>query len=238
MTKLYSSLARVYHEMYQSIFDYRKEFRAYHRILKRNKCKNILEIGCGSGNLAPYFLKAGYNYTGLDLYKEMLAIAKEVEPKAKFVQSDMRKLKLGKKYDSIIISGRSFTYLTTNEDVMKTLVSIYKHLKKNGLLIFDNFRAEQIFKYFKKHNVQKARFEDKQYTRISENSWNLGTGWTWNWKATYKIREKGKTKTYKDKTILRAFTKSELKLFLELNKFNVEKTIVEGIGFTTIARKI
>ena len=26
MTKLYSDLARIYHEMYQSIFDYEKEF--------------------------------------------------------------------------------------------------------------------------------------------------------------------------------------------------------------------
>ena len=64
MTKLYSQLAQVYHEMYQSIFDYKKEFQLYNRLLKKYKCKNILEIGCGSGNLAPFFLKAGYNYVG------------------------------------------------------------------------------------------------------------------------------------------------------------------------------
>ena len=124
MTKLYSKLANVYHEMYQNIFDYKKEFQFYNRILKKHNSKNVLEIGCGSGNLASYFLKNKYNYTGLDLSQEMLDIAKEVEPKARFIQADMRKLKLRKKFDAIIISGRSFTYLTTNEDIQNALKSI------------------------------------------------------------------------------------------------------------------
>jgi len=69
----------------------------------------------------------------------MIKIAKKVEPKAKFVQGDMRNIKLKDKFDAILITGRSFTYLTTNDDVMKTLKSIHKRLKKNGFLIFDNF---------------------------------------------------------------------------------------------------
>ena len=56
MSKLYSKLARIYHEMYQSIFDYKKEFQFYNRWLKKYKVHRVLEIGCGSGNLAPYFL--------------------------------------------------------------------------------------------------------------------------------------------------------------------------------------
>jgi len=40
--------------------------------------KKLLEIGCGTGNLAPFFLKEGYNYTGLDSFNEMLMIAREV----------------------------------------------------------------------------------------------------------------------------------------------------------------
>ena len=86
MTKLYTTLANIYHEMYQHVFDYDKEFSFYDSILMNKNCKKILEVGCGSGMLARRFLKNGYDYLGLDLYNEMLDIARrEVDPN-KFVQ--------------------------------------------------------------------------------------------------------------------------------------------------------
>ena len=60
MSKLYSELAHVYYEMYLSLFDYEKEFNFYDNYLKKYKCKSILELGCGNGNLASYFLKSNY----------------------------------------------------------------------------------------------------------------------------------------------------------------------------------
>ena len=62
--------------MYQHIFDYDEEYNFYDSILKKNNCTNILEIGCGSGMLARRFLKNGYSYLGLDLFNEMLNIAR------------------------------------------------------------------------------------------------------------------------------------------------------------------
>ena len=238
MTKLYSELATIYHEMYQSIFDYKKEFQFYNKLLKKYKCKKILEIGCGSGNLAPFFLKVGYDYIGLDLFKEMIKIAKEVEPKAKFVQGDMRNLKLKDKFDAILITGRSFTYMTTNEDVMSALKSINKHLKKKGFLIFDNFDAEIIFGNFKRNFVQTAKYKGKEYKRVSKNNWNMKTGWTWDWNATYHIKEYGKTKIIEDKSVLRAFTEDELKLFLNINKFDTLRVIKQESAITIIAKRI
>tara|TARA_Y100000310_G_scaffold317241_1_gene369897 strand:- start:10003 stop:10719 length:717 start_codon:yes stop_codon:yes gene_type:complete len=238
MTKLYSKLARVYHEMYQNIFDYKKEFQFYNKILKKYKLKSILEIGCGSGNLAPYFLKKGYDYTGSDLFKEMLDIAKEVEPKAKFIQADMRDLRLRKKFDGVIISGRSFTYLTTNEDVQNTLRSIYRILNKGGILIFDNFNAEKMINLKKKKFEQKSEYNGRKYRRVSIKSPNLKEGWTENWEATYYIEEKGrKTRAIKDKSTLRSFTKDELKLFLRLHNFKIERLIDQDFAFTIIAKK-
>ncbi len=237
MTKLYSELAQVYHEMYQSVFDYKKEFKFYNNVLRKYNCKNVLEIGCGSGNLAGLFLKSGYSYTGLDLFDEMLNIARKAEPKAMFIQGDMRNLKMKKKYDAIIVTGRSFTYMTKNQDVMKALRSMNNVLAKNGILIFDNFNAEVIFGRFKKRFVQKAKYGGKEYRRVSENTWNMETGWTWNWDTKYYIKENGKIKTVFDKSVLRAFTEDELKLFLKISGFKVLKTIKQGTPITIIAGK-
>ncbi len=237
MTKLYSKLAQVYYEMYQELFDYKKEFMYYDKLLKKYKCKKILEMGCGSGNLAPFFLKEGYDYVGLDLFKEMIKIAKKVEPKAKFLQGDMRNLKLYEKFDAVLITGRSFTYLTTNDDVMNTLKSIYRVLNKKGILIFDNFNAEKIIGMRKKKFTQKVKFKGKEYKRVSVKSPNLKTGWTENWDATYYITEKGKTKIIKDKSIVRAFTLDELALFLKLNNFEVLSNKKNDFAIETVARR-
>jgi SAM-dependent methyltransferase len=223
--------------MYQSVFNYKKEFQLYNKLLKKYKCKKILELGCGSGNLASFFLKAGYNYTGLDLFKEMIKIAKKAEPKAKFVQGDMRNISLKGRFDAILITGRSFTYLTTNDDIMNALESIHKTLKKNGTLIFDNFNAEAIFKDFKKPIVQYASFKGTRYKRITKKKINLKTGWAWDLDETYYINKNGKTKIIKDTDTLRAFTLDELKLFLKLNNFEVLRNSKQDFAILTFAKK-
>ena len=86
MTILYSTLARVYHEMYQTIFDYNEQFRIYDAYLKKYKIKKVLELGCGSGNLGIRLVQANYNYLGVDLFPEMLAIAQEEFPTIVLVQ--------------------------------------------------------------------------------------------------------------------------------------------------------
>ena len=238
MSKLYTKLAKVYHNMYQNIFDYEKEFGFYDKILKKNKSRRILEIGCGSGNLAKYFLQEEYKYTGMDLSKNMLAIAKKVEPKANFVQSDMRKMRFKKKFDAIMITGRSFSYLTKNKDVQKTLDSVYMNLKRGGVLIFDNFNAEKIISLKKKKFRHESELHGVKYCRISTKTPNLKYGWTENWSANYSIKEKGrKTRTIRDKSVLRSFTIDEIGLFLKLAGFELEDIINDDPIFTIVAKK-
>ena len=237
MTKLYTDLARTYHEMYLSIFDYREEFQAYNRILKKERCKKILEIGCGSGNLSSYFLKEGYNYIGLDLHYEMLEIAREVESNANFIQGDMKNLDLKEKFDAILITGRTFTYLTDNRDVLSTLRSVYNTLNEKGILIFDNFNAFKIFSNFQSEMSTSIQYKTKFYKRDSKNTHNLKHGWTWNWDATYYITENNETIEIHDKTLLRAFTEDELRLFLKICKFKVKEVFRDPPSITILAQK-
>lgn len=237
MTILYTKLARAYHEMYQSIFDYKSDFRFYDGVLKSYGCSSILEIGCGSGNLASYFKNAGYQYTGLDMSVEMLEIAREINEGTEFVNGDMRSLDFIREFDSVIITGRSFTYMISNKDVLAALDSVHRNLKKEGILVFDNFNAENIFLNFKEEFDNQYEFESRKYRRISKSSMNLETGWTWNWEATYHIQEEGKTdKVFYDKAVLRAFTEDELEIFLTLSNFKVKEIMKVG-RFAAVAEK-
>jgi SAM-dependent methyltransferase len=237
MPKLYSELARVYHEMYGSIFNYDQEFRFYDRLLKKYGCRSVLEIGCGSGRLSSRLRRAGYRYTGLDFSAEMLRIARRENPGTRFIRGDMRSFSLGRRVDCILITGRSFSHLITNEDILSTLKSVQAALKKHGVLIFDCFRADEMIRTFRRESIQDVECGDTLYRRLNRTSLNLGTGWTFNWEAEYHIRKKGRReRIVKDQTVLRAFTEDELVLFLRLGGFEF-LNVIRGNVHTFIARK-
>ena len=236
MTKLYSTLAEIYHEMYQHVFDYDVEFQFYDTILKNNNCLRILEIGCGSGMLARRFLKKGYDYLGLDLYNEMLDIARREVKSGRFVQGDMRNLTLDAQFDAVLITGRSLAYVIENQGIRDSLKGIYNSLIDNGVLVFGVFDAKQIFDNFGDFE-QNIEHVNKKIRRISHLEKNLATGWTWDWTARYSIEQDGKASEYDDLTTLRAFTRDEIELFLKLAGFEIEEVIDEGKAFTIIARK-
>jgi SAM-dependent methyltransferase len=239
MSKLYDELARVYHEMYQSIFNYKEEFELYNKLLRKYGCSAMLELGCGSGNLAAYFANGDYSYTGADLSEGMLAIARENNPGKRFLHKDMRNLDMVEEYDSVLITGRSFTYMRTNEDVNRCLSSVNRALMPGGILAFDNFNAREIFLDFWPHIEQESEVNGKTYKRISNNTMNMENGWTWNWDATYIIEEKDKEPmVIEDKSILRAFTEDEIRLFLEFNGFEVLEVELQGVSLAVVARKI
>ena len=233
MTQLYSTLATVYHEMYQHVFDYDIEFDFYDSILKRNNCKKILEVGCGSGMLARRFLANGYDYLGLDLYNEMLDIARLEVQANTFVQCDMRNISFDNQFDAVLITGRSIAYVIDNQGIMNTLSGIHKSLRNKGLLVFGVFEANGIFDHFNDFE-QIIEHNNKRIKRISKLKMNLETGWTYDWYAKYSIEQDGIVTEFDDVTTLRAFTKDEILLFLKLTGFTIKEIIEEEKTFTVI----
>jgi SAM-dependent methyltransferase len=236
MTQLYSTLANIYHEMYQHVFDYDKEFEFYDSILKKYNCRKILEIGCGSGMLARRFISNGYDYLGLDLFNEMLEIARSEVKADKFIQCDMRNLLFKKQFDSVMITGRSISYVTDNKGIIDTLKGIHESLVDNGVFVFGVFEVNGIFDNFKDFE-QVIEHGSKKIRRISQMKMNLTTGWTYDWYAKYIIDDGNKTSEFDDLTTLRAFTKDEILLFLKLTGFKVFDLIEENKTITIISKK-
>jgi SAM-dependent methyltransferase len=229
MIQLYSTLATVYHEMYQQIFDYDKEFRWYDSVLKKNHCHKIVEIGCGTGLLAKRLIGAGYDYTGIDLYPEMIEIARKETNCDRFMQGDMRDLKIGGLFDSALITGRSIAYVIRDPEIRSTFEGIRKILKDQAIFVFDVFDAEKIFGNFTEESEQVIFSGNRKITRKNRLVKNLATGWTWDFHAKYSIEEEGTTNEYDDLSTLRAFTKEEITSFLEISGFKPLEIITENV---------
>jgi SAM-dependent methyltransferase len=236
MPALYTKLAGLYHEMYQSIFDYRAQFRTAHAIFKAGSGRRVLELACGAGNLAPYFEAAGYDYTGIDAARPMLAIARREHPTTRFLRADMRHFTVRRKVDAVLIGGRSFSYMTSNEDVLNTLRCVRRSLRPHGTLVFDTFDATTVFETLSRPVRDVVHVGGKTISRVSRRTPNLRTGWTWNWDATYVIREGSRRRTIRDRSVLRAFTRDELTMFLTLAGFRSARVRKRGAIFLTAAR--
>ena len=228
MTKLYTEYADLYHKMYQGFIDYEEEYQFYKELLDKHTARNILEIGCGTGQLAKRFLKDGYTYTGIDVSMPMLEYARKELPAHHFHQMDMRDIKLPTLFDGVIITARSISYILTNKDVLATFKSIKKVLQNGGVLIFDFIDAKSFIPSINEKEIisHEVVIDNVGYKRDSIFEKHVDTNWNWIWKSTFFKEEKnGYQDIGSDEAELRAFNADELEIFLTLSGLKILQVV-------------
>ncbi|MCD0469033.1 class I SAM-dependent methyltransferase [Flavobacterium sp. JAS] len=230
MANLYDGkMAAIYDAMYQTFVNYDEEYVFYNNLIQENKGLSILEIGSGTGNLAKRFSANNQNYQGLDYSEDMIAIAKERNKNCSFTQGDMRQFKLDNAVDTILITGRSTSYLITNDDINRTFDSLYKNLNDNGVIIFDFIDANRFIPFTKENPIiiHEAEYQNANYFR--ESHWDTNNAlenFMLEWTAQYYTLLNGSKEIIEnDFSTVRVFTLNEIQLFLYLNNFEIIKTI-------------
>ena len=100
----------------------------------------------------------------------MLRIARRENPEALFLHKDMRRFTARKKFDAVVVGGRSFTYMTSNVDVLAALRCIRRALRPKGVLVFDNFNASAVFKDLFRPLLDEVRVGRKIISRVSKRT--------------------------------------------------------------------
>lgn len=139
---------------------------------------SVLELGCGPGMIAKYLLskQPQLQFLGTDVAPNMIALAQNNVPNARFQLLDAREiLSLNKQFD-LIVSGFCIPYLSA-EEVEKFIADCRKMLSEKGLLyisfvpgdesksewqtgssgdrVYFNFHAEQrIIELFRRNKFQ------------------------------------------------------------------------------------
>lgn len=105
---------------------------------KNFKKKSILDIGCGTGNYFPFFQSLGSEYfTGIDVSKESIEIAKSNFPNSNFILGDFMELSFPNSFD-VIFSESTLHYFA---DPFKGIVlKLYKETSPNGEIILTHGR--------------------------------------------------------------------------------------------------
>jgi trans-aconitate methyltransferase len=134
--RLYSELADWFH-LLTAPDDYVEEAAEIVRLAEgavEGDAHTLLELGCGGGNNASH-LKARFSCTLTDLFEEMLAVSRRLNPECEHVAGDMRTLRLGREFDVVLVHD-AIVYMTTEADLRAALETAFVHTRPGGVAIF------------------------------------------------------------------------------------------------------
>lgn len=100
---------------------------------------SVLDLGCGTGELAAA-LSPGRKVIAVDPAPAMLAIARAKPGTAgvAFVEADARTLRLGRRFDLVVLTGHAFQVFLTEADRGAALATVAAHLAPGGRFVFDS----------------------------------------------------------------------------------------------------
>ena len=212
--RLYGDLAWTW-PIISPVEDYIEETELFSKLIKehsRIEVKTLLHLGCGGGH-NDYTFKKYFKVTSLDISEDMLGLAKKLNPEVNYKYGDMRTIRLEEKFDAVTILD-SINYIKTVEDLQRTFITTYEHLKPGG--VFLTF-VEQITGQFKQNNTMYSTHSkgDVEITFV-ENDYDPDSNDT-SYEATfiYLIRVGGKLEVRTDRHLCGIF---KLETWLELLK--------------------
>lgn len=132
-----------YYDVLMRDIDYKEWSNYILKIIKRYglKHEDILEMACGTGNIAVDMAESGFNVTAFDMSEDMLSIAFDKALKANvkinFLMQDMRDINIPGSFGIILCLCDSINYITKEKDLQSVFKWVYNHLKDGGVFIFD-----------------------------------------------------------------------------------------------------
>ena len=243
-----------YSEIYDTLYsqkNYEKELDFIFNQINKNKkeIKDILELGCGTGEYTKLLLKKKYDVTAVDLSNSMMQIAKKkLSKKVKLITEDMINLKLKKKFDIVASFFDVVSYFKKKNDLNYFLKNSNYNLKKDGLLIFDfwnkdgifNLKPRQRIKFYKRKDNELIKFSNpiwskkneniSVYTKIIELNKKL--------KSYSVINETHKMRYYDLKKIKSKLKKNNFKFIKWFDILNNDKILKNSWSIFVLARKI
>ncbi|WKY46731.1 class I SAM-dependent methyltransferase [Eubacteriaceae bacterium ES3] len=140
---MYQEFSQVYDELMKEInysewTDYLK--RIFYN--SKNEINEVLEFGCGSGNITLKLAESGYQMTAIDISEDMLTVADEKANQKginniSFYLGDMTNFMLDYQYDAVIACCDTVNYLKDMDEIQSFLICSRDCLKEEGLLMFD-----------------------------------------------------------------------------------------------------
>jgi SAM-dependent methyltransferase len=133
----------------------------------------LLELACGTGSHAFPLEKFGYDVVATDYSADMLnrarAKGKGLCSRVTFIQQDMRTLSIpGEVFDAAVCLFDSIGYVGTNEELRRVFEGVHRHLRSDGLFVFEFWHAAAMLRRYDPLRIRRWRTAGGELLRISE----------------------------------------------------------------------
>jgi ubiquinone/menaquinone biosynthesis C-methylase UbiE len=207
--------------------DYKDELNGYIGLINstaKEPVITVLHLGCGAGG-HDYYFKKHYTVTGVDISIGMLEKAKVTNPEIEYVEGDMRKIRLNRQFDCVVIPD-SIDYMVTIDDLEQAIQTSAIHLKPSGVLMIVGKTKET----FQNNNfAYTGEKGDTHITLIENNYINPYIPNTYEITMLYLIRQKGKLSKFIEESKAGLFPKKIWDNALSNAGFKMETRTLNGI---------
>ena len=97
----------------------------------------VLDLCCGTGQLAAELSRHGYRITGLDGSADMIEIAKRNSPDVDFVLQDARSIDLPRRFSAAFSTYDSLNHIMTPDELEQVFRGVFTILRPGGHFVFD-----------------------------------------------------------------------------------------------------
>lgn len=97
----------------------------------------VLDLCCGTGQIAAWLVGQGLEVVGLDGSEVMLDYARRAAPEARFVAADARDFHFEEPFDLVLSTFDSLNHLPTLDDLEAAFRSVRRALAPDGVFCFD-----------------------------------------------------------------------------------------------------
>ena len=197
------------------------------RIIRQFGVKSVLDMTCGTGSQVFYLKERGYNVVGSDFSPPLLEIARNKARKlsqdVRFIDGDMRTIKIGK-FDAVITIFNAVGHIS-KDDFSLAMDNINSNLNLGGIYMFDILNLEAMTNAVVADLAYQVKKKVGQYQLLSSQSSTID-------------REKGLLTSYDHMMVQKDVEKPDMyeNIFsLQIYKINELKEMLCNAGFETIA---
>jgi len=136
---------------------------------KLKKNADILDLCCGTGQLAGKISALGFRVTGIDGSTSMLRYARENAPDVKLIQQDARGFTLPTKFHAAISVFDSLNHIMTLKELVLVFRQVYAALQEGGLFLCDlNTEPGYLYEWSGSHFT----IVEEDHVCVVENTYN------------------------------------------------------------------
>jgi SAM-dependent methyltransferase len=228
---IFGEYADYYDIIYQDK-DYVAESLFVSELIKKNCRKEsrirVLDLACGTGLHAIELAAMGYEVDASDMSINMIKAAKEnprnKNLKIRFHQEAFQTAdRINKKFDVVISMFSAINYLTTYQDLLRSLKNIHGLLDRGGIFVFDFWNGNAVIEDFSPVRVKRMNKGTKSVLRYSENTIDR-LKQTVDVKFNFMLFDKDRlAKEFTESHIIRYYFLMEMENFLEMSGFKIIK---------------